>query len=226
MAWSKRLSAPNAKERKMKGKFIVSARGPHRKASSLPLLVALRDNMALAENYKEGKKSIKLGGLHVDGKVCRDQKFGIGLMDTVHIPSVSLSYRAMNGKKGLYLVKIPESQSKTKVCKITGKTTVKGGKMQYNLHDGRNIISGENYRTGDSLVIGLPEQKVIEHIKFEEGNTALITMGKNAGKIAKIDKIETGKMKRVWMKKDSTLFEAPVNYVMIVGKEKPAITVE
>jgi len=229
MAWSKRLSAVNAKERKIKGKFIVASRGPHKRDASISLLVALRDSIMLSETYKEGKHSIKRGELVVDGKSCKDHKHGIGLMDIIHIPSVNVSYRAMNGKKGLILVKIPEKESKTKICKIIGKTAIKGGKIQYNLHDGRNMILDEKYKTGDSLVIGLPGQKIIEHLKFAEGNTVLITTGKNAGVTAKIEKIEAGRTKRVWMKKEGTAgsdFEAPINYVMIVGKDKPAITVE
>ncbi len=249
MAWSKRMSAANAKERKTKGKFIVSSRGPHKKDESLPLLVVLRDNITLSETYKEGKHSIKRGELLVDGKACRDHKYGVGLMDTVHIPSANLSYRVVNGRKGIGIIKIPEKEGKLKICKIIGKTAVNGGKIQYNLHDGRNMILGEKYNTRDSLVISLPEQKVIEHLKFDEGNTGLITTGKNAGTVAKIEKIETGKVKRVWMKSEGGAqkpkvsggagnevsvpmgtagfhFEAPLHYVMIVGKGKPVISLK
>ena len=51
-----------------------------------------------------------------------------------------------------------------KICRIEGKTTIKGGKTQLNLHDGRNIIveDAQAYSTGDSLKLGLPEQNVLE----------------------------------------------------------------
>ncbi len=225
MAWAKRLSSPIARERKSKGRFIVAARGPRKKDGSLPLLIALRDNLVLAETHREGKHLIKMGELMVDGKSCKDHKFGVGLMDTIHIPSIPASYRVMNGRKGLVLVKIPESQSRMKICKIIGKTAVNGGKIQYNLHDGRNIISDRNYMTRDSLLISLPEQKPIEHLKFEEGALALITTGKNAGTVARIEKIEQAKAKRVWLKKDSKLFEAPLDYVMVIGKDKPVVAI-
>ena len=226
MAWLKRLSAPIAKERKSKGKFIVCPRGPHKKSASLPMLVALRDKIMLVSSLKEGKNAIKRGEMLIDGRVCKDEKFGAGLLDTISVPSASAFYRIMPEKTGLKLLKISEKESKIKVCRIIGKTAVNGGKIQYNLHDGRNIISGEKYNTGDSLVIGLPEQKVIEHLKFEKGNTGFITMGKNAGMAAKLEKIEAGRTKRVWMKKDGgSDFEAPINYVMIIGKEKPAISI-
>lgn len=224
MAWTKRLSAANAKERKSGGKFIVSQRSPHRKSESMPLLVALRDEIKLVETYKEGKQSIKRNEVLVDGKICTDHKFGVGLFDTVSIPSASLSYRILPGKKGLLLSEIPQKESNIKICKITGKTVVKGGKIQYNLHDGRNMLSEKSYRTNDSLAVSLPEQKIIEHLKFEEGSAALVISGKNTGIVARIEKIESGRKKRVWLKKDSELFETPLNYVIIIGKDKPVIT--
>ena len=232
MAWLKRLSAPIAKERKSRGKFIVCPRGPHKKAASLPLLVALRDKIMLVGSLKEGKGAIKRGEMLIDCKVCRDEKFGAGLFDTVSVPSASAFYRIVPEKAGgLKLLKISEKESKIKICKIIGKTSVSGGKIQYNLHDGRNLISGEKYNAGDSLIIGLPGQKVIEHLKFEKENTGFITTGKNAGMVAKLEKIEAGRTRRVWMKKEGGIgtagsaFEAPMNYVIIIGKEKPAIAV-
>ncbi len=220
------MSAPIAKERKSKGKFAVCPRGPHGKSASISLLTAIRDSMMLVATLKEGKSAIKRGEVAVDAKVCTDEKFGTGLFDTISVPSASAFYRIMPERSGVKLLKISEKEAGVKICKITGKTAVNGGKLQYNLHDGRNIMSGEKYNTRDSLVIGLPGQKVIEHLKFEEGSIGMITTGKNAGVVAKLEKIESGKAKRVWMKKDSELFEAPINYVMIIGKDKPAVAVE
>lgn len=225
MAWAKRLAVAGAKERKAKGKFIVSPRGPHKKSASIPLLVALRDEIKLAETYTEGKNIIKRKEILVDGKICTDHKLGLGLMDTLSIPSASLYYRVVPGKKGLRLLEIPEKEFKIKVCKITRKTAVRGGKIQYSFHDGRNIIFDGKYKTRDSFVISLPEQKMMEHLKFEKGNIAFVTTGKNTGLVADLEKIDE-KMKRVWLKKDSELFEAPFDYVMVIGKDKPAITVE
>lgn len=226
MAWLKRMSAPIAKERKSKGKFMASPRGPHPKSASIPLVVALRDIAMLAENGKEGKQAIKRGELLVDGKKCKDQKFGIGIMDTVSIPSANAAYRVAPERKGIKMLKISEKESRMKICKIVGKTAVNGGKIQYNLHDGRNLVSEKQFKTNDSLLIGLPEQKVIEHLKFEEGVLALIIKGKNAGMVAKMEKVEGGSVKRIWLKKNSETFETPFNYVMVVGKNRPAVTAE
>lgn len=226
MAWQKRMSAPLAGRRKSSGKFTASPRGPHAKSASIPLVAALRDIAMLAESGREGKREIKRGEALVDGKVCSDQKFGIGLMDAVAIPSASAAYRVLPEKKGLKLLKIEGKESKMKLCKIVGKTAISGGKIQYNLHDGRNLVSEKEFKTNDSLLIGLPEQEIIEHLKLEEGAAALVTKGKNAGMVARVEKIEAGNMKRIWLKKNSEVFETAFDYVMAVGKDKPALAVE
>ena len=46
-----------------------------------------------------------------------------------------------------------------------------------------------DYRVGDSVVIGLPEQNIIAHIKLEKGNTGLIFGGVNSGTKGKIKNI-------------------------------------
>ncbi|MEK9695427.1 MAG: hypothetical protein VW270_06650, partial [Candidatus Poseidoniales archaeon] len=73
-----------------------------------------------------------------------------------------------------------------KVCRIEGKTTVKGGKTQLNLHDGRNILvdNASEYKTGDSLKLGLPDQNIIQHIKFGEGTRCYLIGGVHVGSTA------------------------------------------
>ena len=63
-------------------------------------------------------------------------------------------------------------------------TTI-GGKQG---HDGRNIIVGDasEHKTGDSLKISLPDQKVLEHIKFGEGTRCMLVGGVHVGKLADV----------------------------------------
>ena len=79
-----------------------------------------------------------------------------------------LRYRAISAEEAAW-----------KICRIEGKTTIKGGKTQLNLHDGRNIIvdDAQAYSTGDSLKLGLPEQNVLEHIRFGEGTRCYLIGG-------------------------------------------------
>jgi small subunit ribosomal protein S4e len=69
------------------------------------------------------------------------------------------------------------------VCRIEGKSTIKGGKTQLNLHDGRNILvdDASEYSTGSSLKISLPSQDIIEHIKFAEGVRCYLIGGAHVG---------------------------------------------
>ncbi|OGI11940.1 hypothetical protein A3K64_00510 [Candidatus Micrarchaeota archaeon RBG_16_36_9] len=218
----KRLASPKwwPIERKIK-KFTVSPRGPHRKDFSLPLQVLLRDSLKLAETGKESKNVIKSGEVLIDGRKIKDPKFGIGIFDLIEIPSLKKSWRTIP-RNGLSLIEIPENEKKLKICKIVDKKTLKGNKNQLNLNDGRNILTKEKYSTQDSLLIELPEQKIVDHIKFEKGSVAMVLEGRNAGKISKIKEIEKD---RVWLEDEKT-FEVPKKLVIMVGKDKPAIKLE
>ena len=218
----KRISSPSwwPVERKTK-KFIVPPRGPHRKDLSLPLTVLLRDVLKITETGKEARNVIRRGEVLIDGRKIKDQKFGIGIFDLIEIPSLKKYWRIVP-KNGLSLIEIPENEKKLKICKIIDKKTLRGKKNQLNLSDGRNIITEGQYSTQDSLLIELPEQKIVDHIKFEKGTTAMVTEGKNAGKISQIKEIEKN---RVWLGDEKT-FEVPKKLLIMVGKGKPMIKVE
>ncbi|NIM47290.1 MAG: 30S ribosomal protein S4e [Candidatus Aenigmarchaeota archaeon] len=222
MAKLKRLAAPKwwPIERKTK-KFTVVSRGPHPKDLSLPLLILIRDVFKLAETGKESKSIIKKGEILVDNRKVKDPKFGVGIFDVIEIPALKKAWRAIP-KNGLTFIEIPKKDKKLKICKIIDKKTLKGNKTQLNMNDGRNILTNKKYSTQDSLLIELPEQKIIEHIKFEEGSIAMVLRGKNAGIIAKIKEIEKN---RVWLGEEKT-FEVPKRLLIVVGKDKIMIKLE
>ena len=114
----------------------------------------------------------------VDGKIETDPGRGVGLMDVLTIGDDN--YRCIldtNGK--LRYRPITKKSADSKICRITGKSTIKGGITQLHLHDGRNILleSDSVYKTGDSIVISLPirkskatyqSKKVLWHISLAE----------------------------------------------------------
>ncbi|HHO57214.1 MAG TPA: 30S ribosomal protein S4e, partial [Thermoplasmatales archaeon] len=103
------------------------------------------------------------------------------------------------------------------------KTMVKGGKIQLNLHDGRNILVEEDtYKTGDVLKISLPEQEILDVIPLEAGNLAMITGGSHRGEIAEIEGVEITRnpMPNVVKLKG---FSTIKPYVFPVGKDKPLV---
>lgn len=234
MAWLKRLASPEwwRIERKTK-KFTIAPRGPHCIKDSIPLGIIIRDILKLAETSKEAKSIIKRGGILVDKKVCKRHNHGVGLMDVIEISSAKKSYRIIPTKKGLDIIAVPADEAMLKLCKIKNKTIVKKGRVQLNLYDGKNILTADkSYKTNDSLLLRLPDKKIVEHLKFEGGALVLVTKGSNRGKIARLSKIEvlrSTQPNRVWLTAqdtDTKTFEAPFDSAMVIGKEKPIISLD
>ena len=153
----------------------------------MPMGVILRDVLGVAQNRREAKKILHSKLVKVDGAIETDIGRGVGLMDVLTVGDVS--YKCVldtNGK--LRYRTIPAKEALTKICRVMGKTTIKGAKTQVHLHDGRNLLFNENpeYKTGDSLVISLPDQEVKSYHKFEEGSIAYLTGGNHIGELATV----------------------------------------
>ena len=203
--------------------------GPHKKDECIPLAIIVRDILKLAETGREAKKIVKAGEIKIDGKVRKDPKYPVGLLDAISIPKINKHYRVVPFKNGLKLIEINEEEANKKIVKIVNKTAVKGGKLQLNLNDGKNIlVSNDIYKTHDSLLIELPTLKILEHIKLEEDTLVLIISGKRSGKIGKVAKVYEGRFNvkpKVECEIDNEKVEVLKEYIICVGKEKPLIKV-
>jgi small subunit ribosomal protein S4e len=221
--WMKRLASPKwwPIERKTK-KFVAVPRGPHQKEYSLPLVILIRDVLKLAETGREARNIIKSGKVFVDGKARRDPNLGIGYLDVIEIPEIKKAWR-VSPKNNFSLIEIDDP--KYRICKIIDKKILKGNKTQLNLDCGKNILTEKKFSTKDSILIKLPEQTIENHLKFENGSLALVMRGKNIGKIAKIKKIELEKNRAI-LEAGKDGFEVPVDFITIVGREKPLIKLE
>ena len=175
--------------------FVVKpSSGAHRMNECLPLQVAIRDVLKYAQTAKEVRTILNSDKVMVDKKVRKEPKLPVGLMDVIEIPEAKKHFRVFVNKSGLYLETIKEAEADKKLCKITGKSTLKGCLTQLNLHDGRNIVLKKDaYSVGDSLIISLPDQKIVKHFKFEKGQPAIIVSGKNMGTKGKIHDIKRRK---------------------------------
>lgn len=208
---------------------VKPSAGPHAIESSLPLLIVIRDILGLADNSREAKLIINNGDVLVDGRVRKDYKFPVGFMDVVQIPKNEGVYRVLPDEKGrLILHPIKEENVEFKLCKIENKTTIKGGKTQLNLHDGRNSITEDQVSVGDVVKLKVPEQEVLESITFEEGTIGLVTGGKHTGEIGKIKEINITKSSMpntVVMETDNKkTFLTLKDYVFVIGKDEPIIS--
>ena len=203
--------------------------GPHKKDECIPLAIIVRDILKLAETGKEAKKIIKAGEILVDGKVRKDPRYPVGLLDVISVPKIDKYYRIIPYKKGLKLIEIERDEANKKIVKILDKKSVKGGKIQLNLNDGKNILVTDNkYKTHDSLLIELPSLKILEHVKLEEGVLVLITSGQNSGKIGRVMKIYEGKFNvkpKIECEIEDRKVEVLRDYAICIGKERPLIRV-
>ena len=132
------------------------------------------------------------------------------------------NYRCIVDQKGILRYRqISKKEAETKVCRINGKTTVKGGKTQLHLHDGRNILTDDagEYNTGDSLVLALPSQEIKEHIRFSDGIKCYLTGGAHVGEFAEVSEYI---VKRSSMPNEVQFadFGTVMSNVFAIGKQK------
>lgn len=234
----KRLNTPAFLQIKRKhGKFFIkSSPGPHPSRFCLPLLHIVRDLLEIVDNHREAKKLIGLGYFKVDGKVVRDKSFPIGLMDVLSIEKMNKHYRILpDSHYGLILHEINEKESTFKLCRITNKTNIKGGHIQLNLHDGRNILIRVNdprspkedvYKRMDVLKISVPEQEIMKVLRFKENNLAIIMSGKNIGQIGKINNILKRfgpKASTVSIQHNGSYTKTLYDYTFIIGEDQSEI---
>ena len=100
---------------------------------------------------------------------------------------------------------------------------MKKGKITLGTHDGRTIITDKKeINTGDSLLITVPEQKINEIVKLEEGNSAYLTAGKYVGEKGVVSEIKGNVAK---IKIGNREIETKKSYVFITGKDKPVIEI-
>ena len=175
----KRLVAPKSWKIKRKGITFVTRPNPgmHSKKNSTSINVVLRDMLNYARTTRDVKMILADKGVLVDKKQVKDHRFSVGVMDIIEMPKINKCLRVLLNKKGnICLVEIKGDETKIKLCKIVEKTVIKKGKIQLNLNDGRNIIIDKNnYNTGDTLVIEVPEQKIKEHLKFEKESSVYLS---------------------------------------------------
>jgi len=238
MVHLKRLAAPPHLDIQVKEYVftVAPSPGPHSKTECIPLLLILREYLGYAERAEEAKKIINAGRILVDGRVVRDYKFPVGLMDVVSIPETGENYRILPiYRKGLRLIEIPQDESGIKLGKIIRKMHVAGARLQITLHDGRNILFKEvteevrRINTKDTLKISVPSQTILDHIRLEEGCYGLIIKGPKQGLHGEIAEVKrdapypskpTVRLSKTKIGEVSTILD----YVMVVGREKPEIT--
>ena len=169
--------------------------------------------MGLAGNMKEVKKILQDRVVILNGVPCTDPKMGIGVFDIISIPKIDKYFRILRDKKGDYVsIPISAENAKSRLCKISDKTVVKGGKIQLNILDKPGQVAN----------------KVLGHFPFKEGNVVMIIGGSHSGKVGrilKIDVIPGSTPNRVYLKDEKTgvEFDTIEEYTFVVGTTESAV---
>ncbi len=233
----KRIAAPRSWriERKTSYWTVKPRPGPHPGDRSMPLLLIVRDMLNLADNTKETKRILNEGNVMVNGRVRKDHKFPVGIFDILSIPLVNANYMVLLDKKGkLSLVKMTKKAASEKLCRVNGKRMLKEGKIQLNLHDGRNILPGEELaekiKTHDSLMISVPDSEIMQHFAYKEGSKVIVIGGKHSAQTGEIEEIRAVRssepnMVKIKPSEGEQSFETIDDYVFVVGEEKIEIPV-
>jgi small subunit ribosomal protein S4e len=231
----KRLSAPRSWkiERKAHTWVVRPKPGGHSLKDSLPMLHVLRDMLGYADNHREAKRILNEGKVLVDGKVVKDTKRSVGLMDVIEIPITKQRFVVIVDRSGvLKLKEIKATEAKSKLLSIKNKSIVKGGRVQLNFHDGRNMLvdseTAGKYGVHDTVTLSFKDQSIKQHVKYEAGALVFVTRGSHRGEVAtikEINKIRSPMPNVVTLEKDGNAFRTIEDYVFVVGRDKPLLSV-
>jgi small subunit ribosomal protein S4e len=233
----KRLAAPKTWPIKRKGKQRFITR-PYPRAPfslGLPLTIILRDLLGVAYNNKEVEYLVRNKKVLVNGKPRKNGKFLVTLFDVISFPQINKHYRLTLGKnKKLKIVEINEEETDKKIIKIIRKQKVKGGKIQLTGLDSTNILlDNTNLRVGDSIIYNLKTKQIEKELPLKEGVYVYFYSGSNTAQQGIIKRIiipevkeAYGKIKKeIEVETENGLIRTSANNLIVVGEEKPEITI-
>merc|ERR1719183_2804115 len=116
--------------------------------------------------------------IKVDGKVRTDMFFPAGFMDVVQIEKTK-------GKFCLH--KVHKEEAAYKLCRVKKLMRGPKGTPYAVTHDGRTLrYPDPDVKVNDTIRLEIATGKQLDHIKFEIGNTVMISGGKNIGRVGTI----------------------------------------
>jgi len=211
--------------------------GPHKMRESFPLVLILRNRLKYALTRQEANTIVMRRLVKIDGKVRTDMNFPCGFQDVISIDKTSEKFRVLYDVKGRFVLhRIGEEEGKYKLCRVVRKTKAKKASIGKNpfqtgqaatipyivTHDGRTIkYCDPLLNANDTVKVDIASGKIVDHIKFEQGNVCMITRGANAGRVGTIVNIERhlGGFDIVHLKdKKDNVFATRSMYVFVIGQ--------
>jgi len=192
----KRLNAPKHwMLSKMDGIWAPRpSQGPHKLRESLPLLLILRNRLKYALTGKESKMICMEKHVTVDGKVRTDPHFPAGFMDVVEIKRSNDVFRLIYDTKGRFVLhRIDENEKKYKLCRVKAVSLTNKAVPYLVTHDGRTIrYPDPAIRVNDTIKVDIDSGKILADgiVRFDVGNSVMITKGRNTGRVGTLTHIE------------------------------------
>lgn len=189
----KRLTLPKILPVSRKGLRYVKkpSAGRHPHISSMSMLMLLHEVLQVCKDEREARLVLSAGKVLLDGRVAKDPGIPVGLMDVVSIPAFNVCYQMVVASGHLVPTVVP-TDTTSKLCKITGKKLIAGGRIQLTLNDGRSYVierEEDRFSVGDTLKIKFPKQGLAGFIKLEKGSRCYVYAGKHSGKLGTLEEV-------------------------------------
>lgn len=217
--------------------------GPHKMRECLPMSLVLRQRLKYALTRREVQMIVMRRLIAVDNKVRTDINYPTGFMDVISIARTEENFRLLYDTKGRFVLhKIKPEEAQYKLLRV--KKVAKGKKASIGqnreiqgqgkaipycvTHDGRTIkYVHPDVKSNDTVKFDLKTGKIVGHMKFAVGNTAMLTRGKNTGAVGVITNIERhpGSFDIIHIKnKRGDAIATRTENVFIIGEEKETIS--
>jgi len=181
--------------------------------------------------------------VEVDGKIRTDINYPAGFQDVIHIDKTDDRFRLLYDVKGRFVLhRITKEESTYKLCRVQKVATAKKASIGRNplqhgqlaaipylvTHDGRTLrYADPAVEVNDTIKVDIETGKMQGHIKFDAGNTCMVTRGANIGRIGVITRTEKhpGSFDIVHIKdKKGSEFATRTENVFVIGEgQKPLI---
>ncbi|KAI9183615.1 40S ribosomal protein S4 [Blastocladiella emersonii ATCC 22665] len=162
--------------------------GPHKLRECLPLVVFLRNRLKYALTGKEVTSILMQRLVKVDGKVRTDSTYPAGLMDVISLEKTGEAFRLIYDVKGRFTIhRITAEEASYKLLKVKKVKLSAKGVPVIVTHDGRTVrYPDPMIKANDTVKFDLESGKISGFAKFESGNLAMITGGRNMGRVGVI----------------------------------------
>jgi len=142
----------------------------------------------------------------VDGKIRTDINYPAGFMDVISFDKSNEHYRLLFDTKGRFVLhRVSEDEAKFKLLKVkdvSRSSKASGGRNPFHqgqagvvpyavTHDGRTVrYPDPSVKINDTIKFDITTGKSVDFIRFEVGNSCVLTRGANAGRVGVITTIE------------------------------------